>query len=678
MSTSPDTDIAKRAAELRATLHDWNYRYHTLDAPAVSDAEYDRLFRELSEIEALHPELRTDDSPTQRVGAPPAAAFQASEHRLPMLSLANAFSGEELADFDRRVRRMLDLTMEDNLEYVAELKFDGLAVSLTYERGVLIVGATRGDGYRGENVTANLRTVRDIPLVLPADGGSAPEVLEVRGEVYLTKAEFERINAERSAGGRPLFANPRNAAAGSVRQLDSSVTASRNLRFFAYGVGEVSGISFTGQRQLLDALHTWRFPVNPHTRLCADIQEVESFCEHWAVERQSLDYEIDGVVVKLDSLELQNRLGSVARSPRWAIAYKFPAEEAVTRVTGIVVQVGRTGALTPVAELEPVSVGGVTVSRATLHNEDEVRRKDIRIGDWVNVRRAGEVIPEVVSVIPERRPEDARAFEMPQRCPICGSDVVREPGEAVARCVGLSCPAQILERLVHFCSKGAMDIDGLGPAMIQRLLESRLISDASDLYRLTVDDLLALDGVQKKLAEKILAAIAASRTPALDSFIFALGIRHVGESVARLVAEKFVSLESLLDAEEPAIAEIKGVGPAIAGELAGFLSDGNNRSLLDRLRENGVNPMRFQANNAVSAGLAGRSIVFTGTLERLTRSEAEDMARRMGAEPRSSVTGGTSMVVAGTGAGSKLQKARDLGITVLSEDEFLALAGAQD
>ena len=397
MSTSPDTDIAKRAAELRATLHDWNYRYHTLDAPAVSDAEYDRLFRELSEIEALHPELRTDDSPTQRVGAPPAATFQASEHRLPMLSLANAFSGEELADFDRRVRRMLDLTIENNLEYVAELKFDGLAVSLTYERGVLIVGATRGDGYRGENVTANLRTVRDIPLVLPADGVSVPELLEVRGEVYLTKAEFERINAERSAGGRPLFANPRNAAAGSVRQLDSSVTASRNLRFFAYGVGEVSGISFTGQRQLLDALHTWRFPVNPHTRLCADIQEVVSFCEHWAVERQSLDYEIDGVVVKLDSLELQNRLGSVARSPRWAIAYKFPAEEAVTRVTGIVVQVGRTGALTPVAELEPVSVGGVTVSRATLHNEDEVRRKDIRIGDWV-VTTAGEGIVKRINV----------------------------------------------------------------------------------------------------------------------------------------------------------------------------------------------------------------------------------------------------------------------------------------
>ncbi len=675
MSTPPETDITKRAAELRATLHDWNYRYHTLDAPIASDAEYDHLFRELSDIELLHPELRTEDSPTQRVGAAPAADFQTAEHRLPMLSLANAFSGEELADFDRRVRRMLDLT--DDLEYVAELKFDGLAVSLTYERGSLAIGATRGDGYRGENVTANLRTVRDIPLVLPADG-SPPEVLEVRGEVYLTKADFERINGERAAEGRPLFANPRNAAAGSVRQLDSSVTASRNLRFFAYGVGEVAGISFTGQKQLLDRLRGWRFPVNPHTRLCVDIQEAQSFCEHWAGERRSLDYEIDGVVVKLNSLELQNRLGSVARSLRWAIAYKFPAEEAVTRVTRIVVQVGRTGALTPVAELEPVSVGGVTVSRATLHNEGEVRRKDIRIGDWVNVRRAGEVIPEVVSVILARRPADARSFEMPQRCPICESDVVREHGEAVARCVGISCPAQILERLVHFCSKGAMDIDGLGPATIQRLLESRLISDASDLYRLTAGDLLTLDGVQKKLAEKILAAIAASRTPALDSFLFALGIRHVGESVARLVAERFVSLESLLDAEEPAIAQIKGVGPAIAGELAGFLSDSNNRALLDRLRENGVRPKEFRQASAAGTALAGRTIVFTGTLERLKRSDAEDLARRMGAEPRSSVTGGTSMVVAGTGAGSKLQKARDLGITVLSEDEFLALAGAQD
>lgn len=674
MNTAPDTQAARRARELRAKLSQWNYEYYTLDAPTATDAEYDRLFGELLDIESRFPELRTADSPSQRVGAQPAEAFEVAVHRSPMLSLANAFSADDIADFDRRIRKLLGPGCPETMEYVCELKFDGLAVSLTYEGGVLTGGATRGDGYRGESITANLRTIRDIPLSLPESEG-VPDLAEVRGEVYLTRSEFERINTERAASAKPLFANPRNAAAGSVRQLDPSVTAGRNLRFFAYGAGEVAGTPFRSQAEVLDTLRGWRFTTSPHTEICAGVDEATAFCEKWAPGRRSLEYDIDGVVIKVNSLQLQNALGAVSRSPRWAIAYKFAAEEALTRVARITVNVGRTGAVTPVAELEPVVVGGVTVSRATLHNENEVRRKDIRVGDHVIVRRAGEVIPEVVSVVMDRRPPHAAEFRMPDRCPVCGSDVVREEGEAIARCVGLSCPAQIVERLIHFCSKGAMDIDGLGPAMIQRLLEAGLIVDAADLYTLTKDDLLKLDGVQEKLASKIVSAIDASRSPGLDRFLYALGVRHVGQTVASLICRRFSSVEQLLVASEAEIANLRGVGPVIARELERYLRDRNNLEFLERLRRNGVAPVSNATQEAPATPLAGKFIVFTGTLETLARDEAEQIAREAGAEPRSSVSRNTSMVVAGASAGSKLDKARELGIPVIDEREFRRLAG---
>lgn len=665
----------ERAAELRELLTKLSYHYHVLDSPLVDDGEYDRLFRELEEIEQAYPHLRTPDSPTQRVGAPPAAQFAPSVHRTPMLSLANAFNDEELEAFDRRVKRFLSMDEEEALEYICELKFDGLAVSLTYENGVLVEGATRGDGQRGENITANLRTVRNIPLALPREDGT-PALFEARGEVYLTKDEFERINEERAAAGEALFANPRNAAAGSLRQLDPSVSARRGLRFFAYGAGYTPA-AFESHAALLETLRRWRFPVNPETRVCQGIGQVQKFCQRWTAERPGLAYQIDGIVVKVNNVALQEQLGAVSRSPRWAIAFKFPAEQVVTQVRDITVNVGRTGAVTPVAELEPVLVGGVTVSRATLHNEDEIRRKDIRVGDWVVVQRAGEVIPEVVSVVLERRPADAREFVMPSTCPVCGSAVVREEDEAVARCVGIACPAQKLERIIHFCAKGSLDIDGVGPAMVARLLDKGLISDAADLFAVREEELLDLEGVQQKLAAKLVAAILGAKTPPLARLLTALGIRHVGEHVAELLAGRYLTLEELEAAPEEELSGIEGIGAVIAGEIRKFFGDEHNRQFLEKLRGLGVSPVA-EARAPVGAegsALAGLSIVFTGALQKMTREDAEEAAKRAGALPRSSVSRSTNLVVAGEAAGSKLAKAQELGVRVITEDEFRALAG---
>jgi DNA ligase (NAD+) len=662
---------ADRAAALRAELERHNHAYYVLDQPTVSDATYDALLRELQDLEARHPELMTADSPTQRVGAPPSDAFAAHTHRVPMLSLGNAFSYDELREFDARVKRTLGLEADARIDYNAELKIDGLAVSLTYRDGVFVVGATRGDGATGEAVTANLRTVRGIPLRL--QGAAPPGEVEVRGEVFLSHKEFRRINAEREAAGEPVYANPRNSAAGSLRQLDSRVTARRKLQVFAYALGYSQAPAPATQAELLRRLHEWGFRTNPNSRLCAGIDAVIAFCEEWKDHRHDLDYDMDGVVVKVDSLAQQLDLGQVSRSPRWAIAYKYPAEQARTRIEDIAVQVGRTGALTPVAHLAPVEVGGVVVRRATLHNEDEIRRKDIRIGDAVIIQRAGEVIPEVVEVIAAERTGTEREFVFPTRCPVCGAEVERPEGEAVARCVGVACPAQLAARIRHWGSRAAMDIEGLGPAQIEQLLERGLVRDPADLYTLELPQLLELERLAEKSAANLVAAIAASRERPLPRLVFALGIRHVGETVARLLAERFRSLDALAAATLDELNAVQGVGPQIAASIHAYFQQPEARAMLDKLRAAGVASPEGEGREARSDAFAGKSFVFTGTLTRMQRAEAEALVRELGGAAGSSVTKATTHLVAGEKAGSKLDKARSLGVSILTEDDFLAL-----
>lgn len=696
-------NVAARIDELRREINEHNYRYYVLDQPSVSDAEYDRLMRELMRLEEEHPELVTPESPTQRVGAAPATAFESYAHRVPMLSLSNAFSAEELAAFDQRVKRMLGLEPDSAVEYVAELKIDGLAISLTYENGIFTRGATRGDGYSGEDITSNLRTIRAIPLRLheerstlnaqrstsndegaglplfaevshsPLITHQIPEYAEIRGEVYLTHDEFQRINAEREEAGEPTFANPRNAAAGSIRQLDPSITASRRLDIWLYAIGFMDGVSFDTHWEVLQALKSWGFKVNPNIRLCADIEAVLAYIEEWTAKRETLNYDIDGIVVKVNSLAYQDRLGFVARSPRWAIAYKFPATQATTVIRDIIVQVGRTGAITPVAEMEPVEVGGVIVSRATLHNEDEIRRKDIRIGDTVVIQRAGDVIPEVVEVVTGKRTGHETEFRMPTHCPVCGSEVERPEGEAVTRCVNVACPAQVKERIEHFASRGALNIEGIGPAQVDQLVETGLVHDPGDLYALTFDELVELERMGKKLAEKILANIQASKNTTLQRLIYGLGIRHVGEHVAQVLADHFGSLEGVENASAEELSQVPEIGSVIAQSIADFFAEPRNRAVLDKLRAAGVVP---QAEVRKAGGLfEGKTFVFTGTLQRFKREEAEEMVRQRGGRAASSVSRNTDYVVAGAEAGSKLQKARDLGVTVLTEDEFVQMSG---
>ncbi len=565
---------ARRAARLREEVNHHNYRYYVLDDPQIPDAEYDRLFRELQDLEAQYPSLVTPDSPTQRVGAPPLEAFAQVRHEVPMLSLDNAFSEQEVREFDRRVGQWLE---DERVEYVIEPKLDGLAVSLLYEEGVLVRGATRGDGTRGEDITENIRTVKAIPLRLL--DGEHPHRLEIRGEVYMSKAGFEALNRRREQAGERLFANPRNAAAGSLRQLDSRITAQRPLSFFAYGIGRMEGQDLPDRHSTgLERLARWGLPVPPQTRVIHGIDDALGYYEEVAAKRDALPYEIDGLVYKVNRLDQQQALGFVARAPRWAVAHKFQAEEALTHVEDIQVQVGRTGALTPVARLEPVHVGGVTVTNATLHNEDEVRRKDVHIGDTVIVRRAGDVIPEVVSVITERRPADARAFVMPAHCPVCGSDVVREEDEAVARCSGaLSCPAQRKQAVRYFASRRAMDIDGLGEKLIDRLIDGGMIGDAADLYTLTAEQLADLDRMGAKSAENLVEAIEASKSTTLARFLYALGIREVGEATARALAGHFGDLDALMDADGQALEAIPDIGPTVARHIVTFFRQPHNR-----------------------------------------------------------------------------------------------------
>ncbi len=663
-------EIQARVRELREQIHYHNYRYYVLDEPVISDAEYDRLFRELEELEAAWPELITPDSPTQRVGAQPLEKFETVPHRQPMLSLENAFSEGEAREFDARLKRFL--RTQEEFDYVVEPKMDGCAVELVYERGVFTVGSTRGDGYRGENVTQNLKTIRTIPLRLLETEEPAPELLEVRGEVYMNLEEFRQLNEQRLARGEPPFANPRNAAAGSLRQLDPAITASRPLYIYCYGIGEVVGRRFETHWEVLQALKRWGLRVNPLTERCRGIEAAIAYHHRLERQRHGLPYETDGVVIKVDSLALQERLGTKTRSPRWALAYKFAATQATTRVLKIEVNVGRTGAVTPMAVMEPVEVGGVTVSRATLHNEDEVKRKDVRVGDWVLVQRAGDVIPEVVMVIKERRTGNEVPFEMPTHCPVCGTRLVRPPGEAVTRCPNPDCRGALRRAILHFASKTAMDIDGLGEKIIDQLMENGLVRSIPDLYRLTEADLLPLERFAEKSAANLVSAIQKSKTAPLHRFIYALGIRYVGEATAQLLAQHFESLERLAQAGEEELLQIEGIGPQVAGSIRDFFRQEKNQRLLKELAELGVKPLPPEKPGTAPA-LAGKTFVFTGALERFSREEAKALVTARGGRVSSSVSAKTDYVVAGAEPGSKLARARELGVTVLDEQAFLEL-----
>ena len=666
--TAPES-VRTRVAELRRQLNRHNYRYYVLDSPEISDAEYDALFRRLQDLEEQHPDLITSDSPTQRVGAEPLSEFETVRHRLPMLSLGNAFDEDELRAFDERVKRHLSLPADETIDYLAELKVDGLAVSLTYENGILARGATRGDGATGEDITQNLRTVRAIPLRMLGD--DPPSFIEVRGEVYLDRREFARINREREEEGQPLFANPRNAAAGSVRQLDSSITARRRLDIIVYGTGALEGLSFERHSEMLDYLVTVGFRASPERAVCRGIDEAAAYCRQWQEKHADLSYGADGVVLKADSLALQSDLGQVSRSPRWAVAYKFPPEEQTTVVKDIFVSVGRTGALTPVAMMEPVVISGSTVQMATLHNEDEVARKDVRVGDTVVVRKAGDVIPEIVSVIEGKRTGDERAFVMPDTCPVCGAEAVREEGEAVRRCTGIACPAQVNGRIEHFFSRGALDAEGLGPRIIAQLTAKEMVRHPADLYFLTKDDILKLDRMGDKLAQNILDAIASTKRPPLARLISGLGIRHVGGHVSDVLAQRFRSLDRLASATEEELAETMEIGPVIAQAVTVFFRQDQTKELLRKLKGAGVSPQAPAAPEPAPAGgpFAGKTVVFTGGLT-IPRSEAEAMVQAQGGRATSSVSKSTDFVVAGDSPGSTFDKARQLGVRVLTEEEF--------
>ncbi len=670
VATKAAARAATRAAELRETLERYNYRYHALDDPEVPDAEYDRLMLELRSLETEHPELATPDSPTQRVGAAPVAAFGVVKHRLAMLSLDNAFSEQDVRDFDRRVRERLE--QEGMVRYSAEPKLDGLAISARYENGVFVQGATRGDGETGEDITHNLRTIKALPMKLRGD--RPPPVLEVRGEVFMPLAGFERFNAAAIARGEKSFVNPRNAAAGSLRQLDPKMTAARPLDVFIYGLGMVEGGGLPAHHsEILQALRQWGFKICPQSRVVEGADGCLDYFREMGTLRAKLPYQIDGVVYKVDDIELQKRLGFVSRAPRWAVAHKFPAEEALTTVRGIEFQVGRTGALTPVARLEPAFVGGVTVSNATLHNMDELTRKDVRVGDTVVIRRAGDVIPEVARVLLERRVEGAAAVELPRHCPVCGSPVVREADQAVARCTGgRTCAAQRKEEIKHFAARRALDIQGLGDKLVEQLVDRDWVRTTADLFALRAQQLSELERMGEKSAQKLQSAIEAAKHTSLPRFLYALGIRDVGEATALALAQHFGDIEKLRRAGAEEIQRVPDVGPVVAGNVAAYFQDADNSGIVDRLLGAGIDwpaPPPIEAQTE----LAGKTFVLTGTLQAMTREAAAEAIVRLGGKVSGSVSKKTHYVVAGAEAGSKLAKAEQLGIAVLDEAAFLEL-----
>jgi DNA ligase (NAD+) len=661
----------KRIAELRNIIEYHNKRYYQQDSPEISDTEYDRLMRELQDLESHHPEEFSATSPTQRVGASPLAKFSPFSHPSPMSSLGNAFSNEEIIEFDNRIKRLAGV---ESISYIAEPKLDGLAVNLIYENGIFKQGATRGDGTTGEDVTQNLKTISSLPLKMKhTSNNPVPSFIEIRGEVYIEKEPFQKLNLRRIEDGEEPFANPRNAAAGSLRQLDSKITARRPLNIFLYGIGNAKDISFSTHGEALQTLAGWGFPVNKNIEQTRDINVGIRYFERIGIIRESLPYEIDGIVLKVDHLALQKKLGNVSRNPRWALACKFPAAQATTVIKEILVGVGRMGTLTPVAIMEPVNVGGVMVSRATLHNEDEVIKKDVRVGDTVIVQRAGDVIPEVVRVIPEKRTGNEKKFKMPAKCPECGSEIVHFEGEVAHRCVNISCPAQLKEHIRHFASRGAIDIEGLGEKVSAQLFDARLIADPADLYFLKKEQLVALDRQAEKSAQNLIEAIGKSKNPPLDKFIYALGIRHVGERTAKLLAARFGSMENLVAAKQEDLTAINEIGPEIAASIVEFFHERKNIDVLNKFSKAGVKPQKKEIDN--NAPLQGKSFVFTGSMESMGRSDAKSIVENLGGSIHSSVTKKTTYVVAGSDPGSKLDKAKSSGVKIISEEEFLKLIG---
>jgi DNA ligase (NAD+) len=667
----PSQEIINRIKELREIINQNNYHYYVLDEPVVPDAEFDRLIQELSSFEREYPELITNDSPTQRVGAEPLDSFSEIRHAVPMLSLNNAFEEEEMIMFDRRVRETLK---NDRIEYVGETKFDGLAVSLLYEHGILTQAATRGDGLTGEDVTQNARTIRGIPLRL--QGNKMPKRLEVRGEIVMTHQAFQKLNEKQKEKKEKLFVNPRNAAAGSMRQLDSRITADRDLSFFAYSVGQHEedqpGPDIASHSEMLTRLKTLGMPVSPETIVLVGLKACLLYYRAIGNRRSSFNYDIDGVVFKVNDFKQQEIMGFVSRAPRWAIAYKFPPEEELTQILDIEVQVGRTGALTPVARLKPVFVGGVTVTNATLHNEDELKRKDVRVGDTVIVRRAGDVIPEVLKVVLERRPDKTETFKMPSKCPICTSDVEREEGEAVARCSGgLYCSAQQIQAIIHFASRRAINIDGLGDKLIEQLVEKGLINNVADLYTLKLQQLAELDRMAEKSASNIINALINSKETTLDRFLYALGIREVGDATARSLANHFGNLSAIQSASLETLEEVADVGPVVARHIATFFSQSHNQEVIDNLLTAGVHWSDVEIK--IEQPLKGKTFVITGTLETMKRDEAKQRLLDLGAKVSGSVSKKTDYVIAGSDPGSKAEKARQLEVELLDEAGFLSL-----
>ena len=666
------SNLPLRYLQLRQLIAQYDHEYYVLDAPSVPDSEYDRVYRELQDIERQHPNLITPDSPTQRVSGSAVNAFNSISHRQAMLSLNNAFEDSELEAFDKRIREALG---QEQVEYAVEPKFDGLAITLTYENGLFTQGATRGDGYTGEDVTHNLRTVRSIPMRLNCE--NAPKLLEVRGEVLMFKRDFEKLNQAQLAKGDKLFANPRNAAAGSLRQLDAKITATRPLSFFAYGLGVADGAPALGSHSMaMDYLANLYFPVSEVRQLVMGVTGLRDYYQKIGQLRNELPFDIDGVVYKVNQFNQQNELGFVSRAPRWAIAHKFPAQEALTVVEDINVQVGRTGAITPVARLAPVFVGGVTVTNATLHNEDEVRRKDVHIGDTVSVRRAGDVIPEVVSVVLERRPADARRFEMPLVCPECGSHILKQADEAVARCTGgLFCPAQRKQAITHFASRRAMDIEGLGEKLVDQLVEANLVHTLADIYQLNLETLSNLDRMATKSAQNILDALDHSKKTTLARFIYALGMRNVGEATAKDLAKHFGNLFALMQADTATLLTVNDVGPVVAESISNFLGEQHNQDVIRALQQAGITWPETEGKQFATGHLLGKTFVLTGTLPTLSRDAAKEMIEAAGGKVSGSVSKKTDFVVAGSDAGSKLDKAQELGLVILDETGLLNLLG---
>ncbi len=660
--------IQKQINDLRMQLNDHNYRYYVLDDPLISDSEYDQLFRELQKLETDNPNLITEDSPTRRVGAEPLSSFGSWTHRMPMLSLANAMNEDELAAFDTRVKKGLDT--EKDLEYMAEPKLDGLAVELVYENGFFVNGSTRGDGITGEDITQNLKTIAAIPLSLRKNGQKTPPLLEVRGEVFITKDGFKKLNRNQEKEELSPFANPRNAAAGSLRQLDSKITATRPLSIYCYEAGRIDGISFDTHEDFLSTLKEWGFPVNPEIQKVNNAETMVAFHRNLEAKRDSLPYEIDGTVFKVNAINQRNALGIRSRSPRWAIAGKFKAQQATTLVQNIIPSVGRTGAVTPVARLEPVNVGGVVVTNATLHNQDEIDRKDVRIGDTVLIQRAGDVIPEVVKVIPAKRPPETKTYQLPTACPSCGQEVFRPEGEVVARCQNLSCPAQVKGRIEHFVSKGALDIDGFGEKLVDQLVDKKLILTVDDIFKLNFDDLVNLERMAEKSALNILTAIQDSKQTTFARFVYALGIRNVGAHLSKVLEKAFVGdIKKFMNAAAEELETIDEVGPIVAETITTFLSNCTNTDVIESCLSLGIRLKKVEEPKSLL--LQGKTFVFTGALTQFSRNEAKEMTEAHGGKVSGSVSKNTDFVVVGPGAGSKLKKATELDIPVLSEAEFL-------